>query len=74
MTVAKESCVRNPIAVQDDAVPAFDQTRSEGMSQVVCIIRPERLDALLEAAFGVVEKHIGVVSITDCEVLRAERF
>jgi hypothetical protein len=44
------------------------------MLAVVCIIKPERLDALLEAAFAVVERHIGVVSVTDCEVLRAERF
>ncbi|SLN31940.1 hypothetical protein ROA7450_01440 [Roseovarius albus] len=49
-------------------------SRAEGMVQVVCIIRPERLDALLEAAFSVVERHIGVVCVTDCEVLRAERF
>ncbi len=49
-------------------------SRAEGMVQVVCIIRPERLDGLLEAAFAVVERHIGVVCITDCEVLRAERF
>lgn len=45
-----------------------------GMIAVVCLIRPDRLDALLEAAFGVVERHIGVVSISDCDVLRAERF
>ena len=45
-----------------------------GMVQVVCIIRPERLDGLLAAAFGVVERHIGVVCVTDCDVLRAERF
>ncbi|WP_343080597.1 P-II family nitrogen regulator [Ostreiculturibacter nitratireducens] len=45
-----------------------------GMVAVVCIIRPERLDGLLEAAFSVVERHIGVVSVTECEVLRAERF
>lgn len=45
-----------------------------GMVAVVCIIRPERLDGLLEAAFAVVEKHIGVVSVTDAQVLRAERF
>ena len=32
------------------------------------------LDALLDAAFEVVERHIGVVSIVDCDVLRAERF
>lgn len=49
-------------------------SRAGGMVSVVCIIRPERLEALLEAAFGVVERHIGVVSVTDCEVLRAERF
>lgn len=48
--------------------------RGEGMVQVVCLIRPERLDGLLDAAFSVVEKHIGVVSVVDCEVLRAERF
>jgi hypothetical protein len=42
--------------------------------QVVCIIRPDRLDVLLDAAFGVVERHIGVVCVTDCDVLRAERF
>jgi len=45
-----------------------------GMVQVVCIVRPERVDALLKAAFAVVEGHIGVVCVTDCDVLRAERF
>lgn len=50
------------------------QVGRSGMMQVVCIIRPERLDALLEAAFKVVERHMGVVTISDCEVLRAERF
>lgn len=49
-------------------------SRASGMVQVVCIIREERLDGLLEAAFKVVDKHIGVVTITDVEVLRAERF
>ena len=48
--------------------------RAQGMVAVICLIRPERLDALLEAAFAVVKPHIGVVSVTDCEVLRAERF
>ncbi len=49
-------------------------SRAEGMVQVVCILRPDKLDALLEAAFAVVERHIGVVCVTDCDVLRAERF
>ena len=48
--------------------------RAGGMVAVVCLIREERLDTLLEAAFRVVERHIGVVSVSDCGVLRAERF
>ncbi|MEM6896535.1 MAG: transcriptional regulator [Pseudomonadota bacterium] len=50
------------------------QIGRSGMVQFVCIIREERLDTLLDAAFKVVETHIGVVCITDAEVLRAERF
>ena len=49
-------------------------SRGQGMVQVICMIKPDRLDALLDAAFAVVERHIGVVSVVDCEVLRAERF
>jgi len=49
-------------------------SRVGGMVQLVCIVREERLDGLLEAAFAVLERHIGVVCITDCDVLRAERF
>jgi nitrogen regulatory protein PII len=48
--------------------------RAGGMVQVVCIIRPERLEPLLDAAYRVVDRHIGVISISDCQVLRAERF
>ncbi|MEO0486172.1 MAG: transcriptional regulator [Pseudomonadota bacterium] len=50
------------------------QLGRSGMVQFICIIRPERLDGLLDAAFAVVERHIGVVTITDAHVLRAERF
>ncbi|MEO1001286.1 MAG: transcriptional regulator [Pseudomonadota bacterium] len=49
-------------------------SRAGGMVAFVCITRPERVDPLLEAAFAVLDRHIGVVSVTDCEVLRAERF
>ncbi len=49
-------------------------SQAGGMVHVVCIVRPERLDDLLDAAFAVVERHIGVVCVTDCDVLRAERF
>lgn len=49
-------------------------SRAGGMVQVVCLIRPDRLDALIDAAFAVVERHIGVIAVTDCQILRAERF
>ena len=49
-------------------------SRAGGMIQVICIIRPDRLDPLLEAVFEVVDRHIGVVTVGDVEVLRAERF
>lgn len=50
------------------------QVGRAGMVAVICLIRPDRLDTLLDAAFAVVDRHIGVVSITDAQVLRAERF
>ena len=49
-------------------------SRAGGMVAVVCLVRPERVDALMEAIFGVLDRHIGVVSVTDCAVVRAERF
>ncbi|MDW3223994.1 MAG: transcriptional regulator [Paracoccaceae bacterium] len=57
-----------------DWVRAGEIGRASGMVQMICIIRSEKLDDLLDAAFSVVDRHIGVVSIVDCEVLRAERF
>lgn len=50
------------------------QVGRAGMVMVICLIKPERQDALLEAAFAVVERHIGIVSISDALVLRADRF
>lgn len=49
-------------------------SRAGGMTMVLCIVRQEKLDTVLDTAFAIVEKHIGVVSVTDCDVLRAERF
>jgi nitrogen regulatory protein PII len=49
-------------------------SRAGGMVAIICIIRPDRLESLLEAAFAVVERHIGVISVSDCSVLRVERF
>lgn len=45
-----------------------------GLVCVVCLIRPDRLDPLLDRIFALMTRHIGVVSVTDCQVMRAERF
>lgn len=49
-------------------------SRAGGMVAVVCLIRPDRVERLLDAVFTVLERHIGVVSVSDCEVVRQERF
>lgn len=49
-------------------------SRAGGMVAVIFLIRPDRLETLLEAAFSVVDRHIGVICVTDAQVLRAERF
>jgi len=48
--------------------------RAGGMVQVICVVRPEKVNGLLEGVFSILERHIGVVTISDCQVLRAERF
>lgn len=50
------------------------QVGRSGMVAVVCLISPERLDGLLDAAFAVVQRHIGVVSVSDVQVIRPTRF
>lgn len=49
-------------------------SRAGAMIAVVCLIRPERLDGMLDALFPLLNQHIGVVSVTDTRILRAERF
>lgn len=48
--------------------------RASGMIAVICLIAPQRLDALIEGIFPLLDAHIGVVSVSDTHVLRAERF
>lgn len=50
------------------------QIGRSGMVAVICLIAPDKLDGLLEAAFGVVQRHIGVVSVSDVQVIRPTRF
>ncbi len=48
--------------------------RASGMVAVVCLIAPHRLDGLMTALFPLLDAHIGVVSVTEAQILRAERF
>jgi len=45
-----------------------------GMVCVICLVAPDRLDALLDGVLGVLDRYLGVVSVTDAQVVRAERF
>ncbi|WP_316015453.1 P-II family nitrogen regulator [Roseobacter sp. HKCCA0434] len=45
-----------------------------GMACVTIIAEAELAERALEQAFALVERHIGIVSMTDCEVVRPDRF
>lgn len=45
-----------------------------GMVAFVAVMDDGALPALLADVFQLVERHIGIVSVTDCQVLRAEKF
>ncbi|MFQ3596662.1 MAG: hypothetical protein SNJ63_11205, partial [Sphingomonadaceae bacterium] len=44
------------------------------LAMVVCLAAPEDAGRLTEAAFAVLAPHIGVVSVSDAQVIRPERF
>jgi len=44
------------------------------MCAVICVTSPDKAERLVEAAFNVLSHQIGMLSVSDCEVLRKERF
>lgn len=44
------------------------------MVAIVCIIDASRLDETLEKIYAVVERQIGIVAVSDVEVIRSEHF
>lgn len=44
------------------------------MLMILCIISEDKKDALLDALFPLVKRHIGSLAVSDCEVIRPERF
>ncbi len=47
---------------------------ASNMVTVLCLVTPERADSVLEAVFKVVERQIGIVTVSEVEVVRQERF
>ncbi|MEL6339081.1 MAG: DUF190 domain-containing protein [Myxococcota bacterium] len=47
---------------------------TSSMALVIMVLDDTNLDAVLNAVSGVLARHIGIVTVTDCEVLRPERF
>lgn len=45
-----------------------------GMVHIVCIVDPDDLDELVERIFTVVSRQIGVVNVTNCQVIRDKKF
>ena len=44
------------------------------MASIVCIVDPARADQVLDTVFAVVERQIGIVTVTDVAVVRPDRF
>jgi hypothetical protein len=44
------------------------------MVAIVCIVDPTRLDSLLTLIYAAIERQIGIVSVSDVEVVRPDRF
>ena len=44
------------------------------MVMVVCITDPSKVDTVLETVYVVVQRQIGIVTVSDVQVIRAEHF
>lgn len=53
----------------DDAIGSADQ-----MMAVICLTDPSKVDQVVETVFSIVKNRVGVLSISEVQVLRPERF
>lgn len=44
------------------------------MMMVICVTDPARLDSVLEEVYAVVARHIGIVTVSDVQVIRSDHF
>lgn len=49
-------------------------TDAERMVCVMCLIDPARTEEVIGPIFELVKRHIGLISVSDAEVIRGERF
>lgn len=49
-------------------------TNSGGMVAVICITDAERAEEILEAVYKIVSRQMGIVALSDVQVVRPERF
>ncbi len=48
--------------------------RAGSLVQIVCILDEARVDAVLEPLFEIVSRQIGIVTVSDVQVIRARHF
>jgi len=48
-------------------------TAAGGLVAVVAVVASERAESVLESVFEVLSRHIGLMSVSDCRVVRPER-
>ncbi|MFM9976119.1 MAG: DUF190 domain-containing protein [Beijerinckiaceae bacterium] len=44
------------------------------MVSVVCVCDASKVDAIVEPVFKIVSRQVGIITISDCEVIRADHF
>lgn len=44
------------------------------MVVVICVTSPDRVDQVLDAAYAIISRQIGIVTVSDVHVIRAEHF
>ena len=52
----------------------FSEKIAAGMFVLWCIVDPGLLDPVLQAVFAIVSRQVGLVSVSDVEVVRPDRF
>lgn len=45
-----------------------------GMVTIVCIVDEDQIDKLLDKVFKVVSRQIGIINVSDCQVVRDAKF